>query len=272
MPATTAFVRESGQGPAVICLHSNASHSGQWRGLADRLSSRFRVLAVDSYGSGKTADWPSDRFIQLSDEVELIAPVLEQASGPYFLVGHSYGAGIALKAALANPSRVAGLALYEPTLFALLDQQSPPPNGADGIRAAVQAAAVLLDAGDRDGAARCFIDYWMGEGSWKATPAERKPAIAASVVNIRRWAHALNTEPARLEAFRALDIPVLYMTGGRSPRSSLAVADLLLPALSRATPARFADLGHMGPITHPETVNAAIASFVDENRPGPPPS
>lgn len=43
------FIREAGFGPAcVVCLHSNASSSAQWRGLMDRLSDRFRVIAVDS--------------------------------------------------------------------------------------------------------------------------------------------------------------------------------------------------------------------------------
>ncbi len=45
---SVAFVREAGSGPAVICLHSNASTSGQWRGLMERLAPKFRVLAVDS--------------------------------------------------------------------------------------------------------------------------------------------------------------------------------------------------------------------------------
>ena len=66
------FLRESGTGPGVVCLHSNASNSSQWRGLLDWLSPKYRVLAPDSYGSGKSADWASDRIIALKDEVEFI--------------------------------------------------------------------------------------------------------------------------------------------------------------------------------------------------------
>ena len=50
------FVRESGAGLDVICLHSNASSSSQWRGLIERLSPYYHVLAPDSYGSGKSPD------------------------------------------------------------------------------------------------------------------------------------------------------------------------------------------------------------------------
>ncbi len=256
------FVREAGSGPGVVCIHSNASSSSQWRGLMDLLSPHWHVMAPDSYGSGKSPDWHSSREISLADEVALVAPLLAGPGGPVVLVGHSYGAAIALKAALMHPGRVRALALYEPTLFSLIDAQGPPPNEADGIKGAVHAAAAALDRADPDAAAQAFIDYWMGPGSWAATPPARKPPIAASMANVRRWAHALVTEPAPLAAFRALDIPVLYMVGDRSTASAHGVARVLLPALPRAQALRFEGLGHMGPITHPDTVNAAIQKFL----------
>jgi pimeloyl-ACP methyl ester carboxylesterase len=163
------FFREAGTGPGVVCIHSNASTSGQWRGLMDLLAPKFRVLAPDSYDSGKSPQWPSDRVIRLRDEVALIEPVLARAGSPLALVGHSYGAAVALIAALANPSRVRAMALYEPTLFALLDAETPAPNEAEGIRNAVAAAGVALDEGNQDAAAERFIDYWMGTGTWNLT-------------------------------------------------------------------------------------------------------
>jgi pimeloyl-ACP methyl ester carboxylesterase len=79
MPVPEPFCREAGAGPGVVCLHSNASSSAQWRGLMDRLAPNFQVLAPDSYGSGKSPEWHSDRVIALSDEVALIEPVLARA-------------------------------------------------------------------------------------------------------------------------------------------------------------------------------------------------
>ncbi len=178
-------------------------------------------------------------------------------------MGHSYGAAVALLAALEDPGRVRALALYEPTLFALLDTEGPAADEGQGIRAAVSAAAAALDAGDRDAAARAFIDYWMGEGSWARTPEPRRQPIADSTVNVRRWAHALTTEPTPLAAFRELDIPVLCMVGDRSTASAKGVARLLAGALPRVTRVDFEGLGHMGPITHPEVVNEAIRLFLE---------
>jgi pimeloyl-ACP methyl ester carboxylesterase len=266
----TPHVRDAGTGPGVVCLHANASTSGQWRGLTQDLAARFHVLAPDLYDSGESPGWPSDRFIRLGDEVRFIEPVLARAGDPLMLVGHSYGAAVALMAALANPGRVRAMALYEPTLFSLLDAESPAPNEADGIRNAVADAEAALVTGNRDAAAERFIDYWMGPGAWKQTPEQRKPAIAASVRNVRRWAYALFGEPTPLAAFRSLDIPVLYMVGGRSTPSAGGVARLLTGALPRAEVVEFEGLGHMGPVTHPEQVNKAIGRFLDRHAFTPP--
>ena len=69
------FVREAGAGSGVVCIHSSASSSSQWRPLMDRLAGRHRVLAPDLYGSGKSPAWPDGRALSLVDEVGLLEPV-----------------------------------------------------------------------------------------------------------------------------------------------------------------------------------------------------
>ena len=257
------YFREVGSGPGVVCLHANASSSSQWRLLMDTLAPRFHVLAADSYGAGKSPGWPTDRPVWLRDEVALLEPVFVRAGEPFALVAHSYGAAVALIAAVMHPRRVRVMALYEPTLFALLDAESPPPNAADGIRRAVAGAADALDVGDLARAAQCFIDYWMGVGAWERTPEARKAPIATSIVNVRGWAKASIGEPTRLRTFAELNVPVLYMIGKDSPESSRGVATLLTRALPRVEVVEFEGLGHMGPVTHPEVVNEAISDFLD---------
>jgi len=263
MPLPTPFFREAGSGPGVVCLHSNASSSSQWRALIEGLAPRFHVLAADSYGAGKSPPWPADRPVRLQDEVALLEPVFTRAGDPFVLVAHSYGAAVALIAAVSQPHRVRALVLYEPTLFTLLDAETPPPNEADGIRDAVAGAAAALDATDADGAARCFIDFWMGKGAWDDTPEARKGPIVDSVTNVRGWAKALFDEPTPLAAFSRLKIPVLYMMGKASPASSRGVGRLLTQTLPQVQLVEFDGLGHMGPVTHPEAVNGTIARFLD---------
>ena len=47
--------------------------------------------------------------------------LLETLGGPAHLVGHSYGAYVALLVARSVPSQVRSLALYEPVAFGVLD-------------------------------------------------------------------------------------------------------------------------------------------------------
>lgn len=261
MPTGEIFFRETGEGPGVVCVHANASTSGQWRELGGSLAPGFRVLAADSYGAGKSPHWPGPRH-SLRSEVDLLAPVFERAGSPHFLVGHSYGASVALVAAVLRPERVRGVAVYEPTLFSLVDARTPPPNGADGIRDVAARAGAAAAAGDGATAARIFIDFWMGAGAWDAMPAGRQRAVAEASLNVEGWWRALSTEPTPLSAFAALDVPVLYMVGGRSPESAHAVARVLVPALRKVQVVRFPELGHMGPVTHPGVVNPVIAKFL----------
>lgn len=256
------FYREAGAGPGVVCIHSNAASSSQWRALMDRLSPRFRVFAPDSFGAGKSPAWPVDREVGLREEAELLEPVFQQAGSPFDLVGHSYGAAVALIAALKRPDRVRRIAVYEPTIFSLLGQEQPPTEQAAGIKAVVDEATALVARNDKMAAARCFIDYWMGGGTLERMPAERQAAIAASIGNVGNWGRALLGEPTTLDAFRKLDIPVLYMLGGKTPDSSLGVARLLTAALPNVQVIHFPELGHMGPVTHPDIVNAAIENFL----------
>lgn len=258
-----AFYREAGQGPGVVCLHSNSSSSGQWRALMETLAPKFHMLAADSYGAGKSPAWPNGRPLTLRDEVELLETAFARAGDPFSLVGHSYGAGVALIAALTQPKRVRALALYEPTVFAVVDAESPPPNDADGICAAVARAVSALDQGDPDRAAEYFIDFWMERGTWRRMPEQRRAPIAATIHNIRHWSHALLREPTPAEAFAALEMPVLYLIGKESPLPSRAVARILTRVLPRVEVVELDGVGHMAPVTHPDLVNREIARFLD---------
>jgi len=265
LPMHEPYFREAGAGPGVVCVHSNASSSSQWRALMETLATCFHVLAPDTHGAGKGPAWPVDRPLALRDEVALLEPVFARAGTPFSLVGHSYGGATALLGAVQHPQRVRALVLYEPTLFALVDAAFALPNDADGIRQTVERAGAALATGDRGAAAEHFIDFWMGTGAWRATPQARRGAIESAVVNVQGWGRALFGEPTPLQAFGALTMPVLLMVGQNSPASARAVAQLLAQTLPCLETLEFEGLGHMGPVTHPEVVNPAIEEFLRRN-------
>lgn len=254
--------RSFGDGIPLVCLHSNAGTGGQWRALGERLGDRFRLLAPDTYGAGKSPQPPDKRPLTLSDELDLLEPVFAAAGPRFHLLGHSYGGAIALLAALRYPERVQSLVLYEPTLFALLRQADPVHPGLLEIGDVAERGRQAQLAGEPEHAARIFIDYWAGAGALDAMPAAMRASVVQATRHLGHWWHALREERTTLESLGSLTMPVLLMVGRRSRLSALSVAELLAPALPGVRLVSFDDLGHMAPLTHAERVNAVIEGFL----------
>src|SRR5262250_2626520 len=102
---------EVGSGEPVVLLHSSGSSAAQWRGLAERLSGRYRVIAPDLYGYGGTAHWPGRAPFHLECEAEIVFALLGRVTERAHIVGHSYGGAVALHVA-----RLAGDLLRSLTL------------------------------------------------------------------------------------------------------------------------------------------------------------
>jgi pimeloyl-ACP methyl ester carboxylesterase len=230
--------------------------------LSEQLSDSFRVIAVDGWGAGKSPDWPAKGSPGLEDEVKLLGAALDRAGEQFHLVGHSYGGAVAMKIAVMYPRRVRSIVVYEPTLFHLVAGGDPLGSPAAGIWQAATDAAESVEQGDNPRGAKRFIDFWMGSGAWDAMPPARQTAVAVAVRNVKGWRDALFNETVPLSALSSLDVPVLCMWGDQSPQSSLSVAMVLRETLKRVVPAPQPGLGHMGPITDPERVNAQIAEFL----------
>jgi lipase len=97
--------------PPVVCLHGVTSHGGRFRRLAERLATRFHVLAPDLRGHGRSGqDPPWDAATQLADILETTG--VERA----VWVGHSYGGRLAAELGAADPERVEKLVLLDPAL------------------------------------------------------------------------------------------------------------------------------------------------------------
>ena len=253
-----AYFREAGSGPAVLCLHCSASNSGQWRPLMEQLAGRYRVIAPDLYGCGKSPAWPGERPMWIDDQIDLLAPAFESAGERFHLIGHSYGGAIALKAALRFTTKLKSLVLYEPVLFSVLLSDAPQSEAAREI-VAVRDDVV---SGDSEAAARRFIDYWMGDGTWVATPEPRRGTLVDAVKAQKPEWHSAFNEATPLQAFAALDVPALLMTGTASTAAARGVARLVGGVLPRVRVEEIEGLGHMAPVTHPAEVNSRIERFL----------
>ncbi len=100
--------------PKCLLIHGNPGSIADWEQLIPRLSSAVDVAAIDLPGFGRTrrsaASPGSLNLDRLAEQVIFAANALDWRS-PFFLVGHSHGAGVAQVAAARYPERIAGLVL-----------------------------------------------------------------------------------------------------------------------------------------------------------------
>src|SRR5436190_23701161 len=92
-----------GSGPPLVLVHGAFSdHKTNWEFVLP-FSRRFTVYAIARRGRGET-DAPKQR--SLEDEALDVAALIRSIGEPVVLLGHSYGAHVALGAASLVPSRV----------------------------------------------------------------------------------------------------------------------------------------------------------------------
>ena len=246
----------------MVLIHGSASSSGQWRPLMERLSDRFRVIAPDLYGHGRTPPWREERGMALDDEVDLLEPVFRMAGDSFHLIGHSWGGAIALKAALRHMARLKSLILYEPALWSLLVSSDPAGIGTREIIVNRDETQKLMDKGEFTTAAAYFIDYWVGQGTWDRMNDARRSAFATGMGAASPEWHASFHEATPLSAFSVLDVPALLLSGTGSTAPARTMTRLLASVLPRARTVHLDGPGHMGPPSpHPEAVNRAIDLF-----------
>jgi pimeloyl-ACP methyl ester carboxylesterase len=251
----------AGAGTPVVMLHSSLSSKSQWTALAERLASRFRVIALDLYGYGDNAVSVAAASFTLDEEVRLVTARLDRLVEKHIrvhLVGHSYGGLVALRFAQCRGDRVASLSLYEPVVFRILDDDDVVLGD---MRRLAEHVSRLVAAGRRHDAAQAFVDFWSGDGSYASLPLPVQATIARRVDKLPLDFQAASCWPLGPEDLRAIVAPTLLLAGNRSPAVVQRIQTLLTRALPNCRVGSF-DFGHMGPITDAHRVNLWIEAFV----------
>ncbi len=111
-----------GQGPAVVLVHGFASSLETWAGVIPALSQKHRVIALDLKGFGWT-DRPEGDYSPEA-QAQLVLHLMDlRGVDRASIVAHSWGASVALAAALAAPQQISRLALYDAWVY---EEQLPP--------------------------------------------------------------------------------------------------------------------------------------------------
>ena len=239
----------TGDGAAVLLVHSAASDARQWTRLAPLLAPGFTVVAMDRRGRG--ASGPLRVGHSLDVDYGDIATVAASIVGPVHLVGHSSGARYALHAAPRIPN-LKSLVLYE------------PPDREAFSDAVLDRLAGREAAGDREGVLRAFFVDMVGVTEDEFSSLRERPVWPLMVDN------AL-TVPAELRAargycfdpadFAPLAVPTLLLVGELSGPELRRVADEIAGALPDARVVTLAGQGHGAMFSGPELLASVLQRF-----------
>ncbi len=259
-----------GSGPrAALAIHCSLAHAGSWAGLAGRLGHRLTLTAFDLPGHGESGPWQDGMGEVQARSVAVAAELAAEAArgaGPVDVLGHSFGATVALRLAVEHPGLVRSLVLIEPVFFAVAFADDP---GARARYAAQMAEYTRAwAAGDRAGAARAFIEVWGDGRPWDDLPRLHRAALARGIHLIDAAGPALLEDAGGLLApgvLQAVDCPVLLIGGSTSPAITEAINEGLAARLGDAERSVIVGAGHMAPVTHPRQVASEVLRFLDRS-------
>src|SRR5918994_4552239 len=235
-------------------VHGTAADHSRWGPVLPALEERFTVYAVDRRGRGGSGD--SDEYA-VEREFEDIAAVVDSLGEPVNLLGHSYGALVALEAALLTRN-VGKLVLYDPGIE-LAGEKIYPPEVIERLEA-------LLEAGDRDGVVATTmrevaglppetVEYMRSQPAWQAR--------VAAAHTIPRELRAVKAYRLDAERFGDLGVPTLVMSGGDSPVALGKAGEAVDETLPDSRIVVMAGQGHAAMDTGTDLFTTEVFRFVE---------
>jgi pimeloyl-ACP methyl ester carboxylesterase len=269
-------VREGGRAagddrPAVLLLHGLLGRASHWAPVARRLSARFRVLALDQRGHGRS-DKPEGPYDPEAYAADAVAAVEQLGLSPAVLVGHAMGALTGWQCAVRRPDLAAALVICDMRASAV--GESGRREWEDWLAGWPVPFASLGDA----------RRWFAAQDPWAEGPPEARAVrgdFFAEVMEEREDGWRPVYSPRHLLASRdpwirdahwdelaRVGCPALVVRG---PAGELgrAEAQEMVRVLPRGHYAEIADAGHLLPWDRPEAFCAAVEDFLDRVLPAP---
>jgi pimeloyl-ACP methyl ester carboxylesterase len=258
-----------GDGPAIVLLHGLASNARIWDGVAPRLAGAgFHAVALDQRGHGES-DQPGAGYDFATMVADLAAAVAALGLERPVLVGHSWGASVALQFAADRPAAVAGLVMVDGGFVAVADWAGPDREAARQLLAPPRFAVPLeewLARAGRFAPAGSAGNGWVRDFLRAGVQVDDRGVATARFHfdNHMQVVDALfDQSPAEL--YQRVTCPVLLCPAGDElAGAKLAGVERALRALPAARAVWFEDSVHDIPLQRPDRLAAELARFAGE--------
>lgn len=246
-----------GVGPPLLLWPSLFCNRSMWRHQRAALAGRYRLLLVDPPGHGDSG--PPRAPYSLEDCATSALEVLdayEVASAAW--VGLSWGGMTAMRAAVAAPERVRGLALF--------DTSADPEPWRQ--RLSDHVLAVLYRRFGLTG----FLQRAVGRLLVGRTARQRQPDIEAEVFahvrglereGVLAAVDAIVRRDSVLPALRRVTAPTLVAVGEEDLATPPRFAARIAAAIPGARLEHIAGSGHLSALEAPQEVNRVLGPFLD---------
>jgi pimeloyl-ACP methyl ester carboxylesterase len=234
-----------GEGPTILFVHGDiVGPELTWRKQRE-LAERWTVVIPSRPGFGESPSLERNDF-------ELEAPMFAELLGDgAHLVGHSYGAVIALLAAAQRPEAVRSLTVSEPGCLRVAE-------GTPVVDEMIANGERLFREGERIPDEMFLRLFRGGAGSAYGTPEQLPEELLHGVDLLKRERPSWEAE-IPLGRLASADFPVLVLSGGHSPAFE-AVCDALAEGMA-AERAVIPGRGHTVPSTG-EPYNERLEAFL----------
>lgn len=261
-----------GEGPAVVLCHGGPGLWDHLGGLSEHLRGAHRVHRWDQRGCGRSGPAPDhgiQRAVQDVQELHSAFGVGEK----WVVVGHSWGAYLALLTAVAHPETTAALVYISGT--------GTPACWRDRGRAVAKArsAARMTEGAQRrltalEARSRTWeeeVEFrrlkWMTDFVEQTPPPRELDEMASTPLPIN---HAVNRalsgaelvpSAQLLDACERCDVPALLIHGSHDPRPDVGAVELS-EHLPDSRLVRIDGAGHLPWVERPEETTRLIEDFI----------
>lgn len=255
------FYLEGGSGPVLLALHGFGADADNWLRVAPALTRRFRVIAPDLPGFGRSMTDEPMRFDIGSQVDRLHAFMQALGADPYIMVGNSMGAWICTAYAARHPGNIAGLWLLAPLgvenslhspLLDAIGQDTNSPFDVKGIHQFEQRVWQPM----------------FGKAPW--IPFPLKAYYAGQAERLSEAAPAMFGQIGPSEALDSIaekiQVPVLLQWGTRDNAVDVSGAEPLRNAFRNVTVELQEGVGHLPMLETPAACTRYIKSFCSRHQ------